>query len=86
MAISREQKLAKQFTDAICDTRFSPYLFAQIIATGEPYVQRQAVQTFVNLCELIAINYDYGNFGAVDLPYLRLCKEINRKVAEQEDL
>ena len=85
MAMSMEQKLAKQFTDAMCDTRFSPMLFAQIIATGEPYVHRQVVQAFIWLCDLISINYDYGNFGEADLPYLRLCKQISTLMAEHEE-
>ena len=85
MAMSMEQKLAKQMTEALCDIRFSPMTFASIIARGEPYAQRLVVQVFANLCELIAINYDYGNFEAVDLPYLKLCKEIANTIERQDE-
>jgi hypothetical protein len=73
---SREQRLAEQMGDALSDMRFSTPLFGQIIATGDPAIQRQVVQLMVHTMEMVAINYDYGNFTDEDYPYLELAVKV----------
>jgi len=85
MAITREGKLYKQMADGTSDNRFSTALFGQIVATSEPVIQRQIVELFAHTCEMIAINYDFGNFTKDDLPYLRICKKIVKVLSEEYD-
>lgn len=82
--MTREAKLAKQTIEALSDVRFSAVGYGQIVACSEPYVQREVVQLLANTAELISINYDYGNFGKEQLPYLRFCKSVARLLAEQQ--
>ena len=80
-----EGKLYKQLADATSDIRFSSALFGQIVATNDPVIQRQIVQLLAHTCEMIAINYDFGNFTQDDLPYLRICKKIVKVLGEEYD-
>lgn len=82
--MTREAKLAKQTIEALSDVRFDPFGYGRIIASSEPYVQREVVQLLANTAELISINYDYGNFGKEELPYLRFCKGVARLLADQQ--
>ena len=78
--MTAEAKLAKQMGDALSDIRFSNAIFGQIIATGDPLIQRQVVQLMVHTMEMIAINYDYGNFTRDDYPYLRLAVTVRNLI------
>ena len=82
--MTAEAKLAKQMGDALSDIRFSSALFGQIIATGEPAIQRQVVELMVHTMQMIAINYDYGNFTQDEYPYLKLAVRI-RNLMESGD-
>lgn len=74
--MTAEAKLAKQMGDALSDIRFSTALFGQIIATGDPVIQVRTVELMVHTMEMVAINYDYGNFTDVDYPYLKLAVKV----------
>ena len=78
--MTAEAKLAKQMGDALSDLRFSTALFGQIIATGDPAIQRQVVQLMVHTMEMIAINYDYGNFTGEEYPYLKVAVKVRNLI------
>jgi hypothetical protein len=76
LALTKEEKLARQFCDTLADVRFSTTNFGQIIAGQEPIIQRNTIQLFCHTAEMIDLNYQFGNFYAGDLPYLRVCHDI----------
>jgi hypothetical protein len=73
-------KLAKQMGDALSDIRFSTALFGQIIATGDPVIQVRTVELMVHTMEMVAINYDYGNFTDVEYPWLKLAVKVRNLI------
>lgn len=73
-----EDRLLDQIVNAVCDTRFSRYLFAQH-ATSHP----ERVRIF-DLClaftELYAIHADYGDFEASEVDHVMLARRIRDQV------
>jgi len=82
---SPEGKLAKQVADALMDMRFQKALFAGVIATSDPVLQREVVILITHIIEMICVNYDNGNFSATDLPYLRVALALRATLAENYD-
>ena len=78
--MTAEAKLAKQMGDALSDIRFSTALFGQIIATGDPVIQVRTVELMVHTMEMVAINYDYGNFTDVEYPWLKLSVKVRNLI------
>lgn len=78
--MTAEAKLAKQMGDALSDIRFSTALFGQIIATGDPVIQVRTVELMVHTMEMVAINYDYGNFTDVEYPWLKLAVKVRNLI------
>jgi hypothetical protein len=77
---SREQRLAEQMGDALSDMRFSTALFGQIIATGDPVIQVRTIELMVHTMEMVAINYDYGNFTDVEYPWLKVAVKVRNLI------
>jgi hypothetical protein len=78
--MTAEAKLAKQMGDALSDIRFSTALFGQIIATGDPVIQVRTVELMVHTMEMVAINYDYGNFTDVEYPWLKVAVKVRNLI------
>jgi hypothetical protein len=78
--MTAEAKLAKQMGDALSDIRFSTALFGQIIATGDPVIQVRTIELMVHTMEMVAINYDYGNFTDVEYPWLKLAVKVRNLI------
>jgi hypothetical protein len=84
MATSKEQRLVKQVGDALSDVRFSTIEFGKLVAIGDPFVQRRVVELMVHTMEMVAINYDNGNFDGEDYPYLRLAARVRNLMSEAQ--
>lgn len=78
--MTAEAKLAKQMGDALSDIRFSTALFGQIIATGDPAIQVRTIELMVHTMEMVAINYDYGNFTDVEYPWLKVAVRVRNLI------
>lgn len=78
--MTAEAKLAKQMGDALSDIRFSTALFGQIIATGDPVIQVRTIELMVHTMEMVAINYDYGNFTDVEYPWLKVAVKVRNLI------
>ena len=78
--MTAEAKLAKQVGDALSDIRFSTALFGQIIATGDPVIQVRTIELMVHTMEMVAINYDYGNFTDVEYPWLKVAVKVRNLI------
>lgn len=63
-AKTTEAKLFSQMEDAIMDRRFQSPIFGHLVATSDPEFQKHFIQMVAHAMELIAINYDHGNFSA----------------------
>jgi hypothetical protein len=79
-----EEKLAQQLEDALADRRFTVPIFAYHIATSDPQFQKQFIQMAANALELIAINYDHGNFDETNYQHLRFASQVRDLVQSGE--
>lgn len=82
---SPEGKLAKQVADALMDRRFQKSIFAGVIATSDPVLQREFIVLITAVIEMICVNYDNGNFISSDLPYLKMALALRATMAEHYD-
>jgi hypothetical protein len=79
-----EQKLLRQLADAVSDTRFADGLFAHTLAVADPPLRSRFIQLAATCFQLLAINYDYGNFSSEDFRLMKFAAKVRDLVESGE--
>lgn len=83
MAMGREQRLANQIVDAVCDERFSNAKFGHIAQNQPISILCLEASAFLSFFEMLSIRWDHGDMNSEDHDLLRLSKRITQAWHEE---